>query len=444
MSKKRPRSASQPAGPSHSTGSKQDPGYWQNRLFKSRYTYRGRRFEVRNWSVKIQYQGKRKTFSLRSGHRDLAAAEACGLYRRLVARGWGDLATPARWSSAGTHPGRVRTALAAADKADANYWAQRLIRRPYTMNVQAAGERELSVRLDHGGNSNYFPLGTDDRELATRRALQIYRTVAGRGWEAANQRFSRELTVAFRWLDNPLAWTYTTIHTQVNTALNPPAAPSRQANDRFKVGVAESDGGIRGALEWCLNQMEGMCCLATFTSMEEVFQGVQQKPLQLVLVSHNLSDGSGTACLEEMRAVAPEIGGLLYSVYEDSEELFRTTPGGAGTYVLRRTPPTGFLEPIRGLLKHDALSGREMTPAVWQYFKDHFALPPSGGLEPQLASLTQREHEVLGLLSKGHPDKEIADELGISIHTVHEHVRNIFEKLHVHNRTEAVVKFLQK
>jgi DNA-binding NarL/FixJ family response regulator len=61
-----------------------------------------------------------------------------------------------------------------------------------------------------------------------------------------------------------------------------------------------------------------------------------------------------------------------------------------------------------------------------------------------LAHLTQREHEVLALLSKGQLDKEIAERLDISIYTVHEHVRNIFEKLGVHNRTEAVVKFLQK
>lgn len=85
-----------------------------------------------------------------------------------------------------------------------------------------------------------------------------------------------------------------------------------------------------------------------------------------------------------------------------------------------------------------------MAPAVWQYFKDSLISLPVGGAARQLANLTRREHEVLELLSKGHPDKDIADQLGISIHTVHEHVRNIFEKLGAHNRTEAAVKFLQK
>ena len=145
-----------------------------------------------------------------------------------------------------------------------------------------------------------------------------------------------------------------------------------------------------------------------------------------------------------MKAAAPEIGGLLYSVYEDSEELFKRTPGGAGTYLLRRTGPTQFLEPIRAWPNQGPLPGEQMTSAAWQYFKESVSSMPVGGSARHLASLTQREQEVLGLLSKGHPDKEIADALGISIHTVHEHVRNILEKLGAHNRTEAAVKFLQK
>jgi DNA-binding NarL/FixJ family response regulator len=124
--------------------------------------------------------------------------------------------------------------------------------------------------------------------------------------------------------------------------------------------------------------------------------------------------------------------------------MFRATPGGAGTYLLRRTPPTQFLEPIAEVLARGNLSDEEMAAGVWQYFKNTVASLPIGGPPRQLTHLTQREHEVLALLSKGQLDKEIAERLGISIYTVHEHVRNIFEKLRVHNRTEAVVKFLQK
>jgi DNA-binding NarL/FixJ family response regulator len=312
------------------------------------------------------------------------------------------------------------------------------------MSLQPGAHQELSVRMDYEGASHYFPLGTNIPRVAARRASRIYRSLVSQGWEAANQRFSRELTVAFHWLDVPLAWTYTTIHTLNPAAQAPPGEPLKPAGTRFRAAVVESDGGIRRALEWCVNQMDGLCCVAAFASAEEALRDLRRRPIQLALVGHNLSDRSGAACLEEMKATAPEVAGLLYSVYEDSEELFRRTPGGAGTYLLRRTGPTAFLEPIQAWLKRGPLAGERMTSAAWQYFKDSIDSMPVGGSALQLPSLTQREQEVLGLLSKGHLDKEIADQLGISIYTVHEHVRNIFDKLGTHNRTEAAVKFLQK
>jgi len=327
---------------------------------------------------------------------------------------------------------------------DADYWAQRLIHREYAMRPEPGGNQELSVRIDHGGTRHYFPLGTTSPHLAAKRALRVYRTIAGQGWEAANKRFSRELTVAFRWLEVPLAWTYTTIHTQIKVPRKTPVEACDGPGGAFEVAVAESDAGIRQALEWCVNHTDGVRCVATFASAADALRGIARRRIHLALVSHSLADKSGSVCLADMKVAVPEVCGLLYSVYEDSEELFRATPGGAGTYLLRRTSPTQFLEPLTGALKQERLLGEQMAPAVWQYFKDSVTSMPIGGAARQLAHLTQREHEVLGLLSKGHPDKDIADQLGISIHTVHEHVRNILEKLGAHNRTEAAVKFLQK
>jgi DNA-binding NarL/FixJ family response regulator len=85
-----------------------------------------------------------------------------------------------------------------------------------------------------------------------------------------------------------------------------------------------------------------------------------------------------------------------------------------------------------------------MAPEAWQYFKNTLAALPIGEGPPETCHLTPREHEVLALLSHGYADKVIADRLHISIYTVHVHVRNIFEKLGVHNRTGAVMKYFQK
>jgi DNA-binding NarL/FixJ family response regulator len=444
MSKKRPKVTPSLASRPRPNISKQEPQYWRKRLFKGRYTYKGKQFEARNWSVKVQHLGKRKTFSLQSGRRGAAAAEACELYRALRRQGWKAPIVQGGLKPVPTDLQPGQPALPAAGKSGAAYWEQRLIRREYTMSLQPPARQELSVRINHAGTGHYFPLGTDDHRVAAKLALRIYQTITAQGWEAANSRFSRELTVAFRWLDVPLAWTYTTIHTLNAVSRDSPIEPRAGAPAVCEVTVTESDAGTRHALEWCINHMDGFRCVAAHGSAAEALRESTRRRVHLALVSHSLADRPGTVFLAEMKASVPETCGLLYSVYEDSEELFRTTPGGAGTYILRRTTPTRFLEPIEERLKQGRLLGEEMAPAVWQYFKDSLSSMPVGGTARQLANLTQREHEVLALLSKGQPDKEIADQLGISIYTVHEHVRNIFDKLGAHNRTEAAVKFLQK
>jgi DNA-binding NarL/FixJ family response regulator len=140
----------------------------------------------------------------------------------------------------------------------------------------------------------------------------------------------------------------------------------------------------------------------------------------------------------------PELPALIYSVYEDSDQLFKATPGGATGYLLKRTPPEQMLEPIAGLLSQGPLKPQLIVQQVKQYFQNVTTLLQSGESIHEMGKLTPREKEILGYLSKGYLDKEIAQSLGISVWTVHGHLKNIFEKLQVHSRTEAVVKYLQK
>jgi hypothetical protein len=320
-------------------------------LFKCRYSYKGKQFEVLNWSVKIQHLGRRKTFSLQSAPRSGAAAEACELYRTLMQQGWeGALGQSDRKPlSANLQPAEPASPI--VDKSDADSWRQRLIHREYTMRLEPAGNQELSVRIDHAGTGHYFPLGTGNPSRAATRALRIYQTIVRLGWETANKRFPRELTVALRWLEVPLAWTYTPIHTQDPVAEDGPVENCPGANDAIRVGIVESDAGLRRALEWCINHTDGFRCVATYASAAEALRASPAARLGLALVSHSLADKAGTVCLAELRAAAPEVSGVLYSVYEDSEEMFRSTPGGAGTCLLRRARPTELLEPIAAWLK---------------------------------------------------------------------------------------------
>ena len=389
--------------------------------------------------MKIQHLGTRKTFSLRAIDEKQAAAAACGIYKSIVNRGWDSVLAERNEKGAELGP----SASPKQNGFDAGYWAQRLVHRRYTGMLQPNAEREFSVRIEHAGTSYYFPLGTDNQKVAAKNAARVYRVVAGLGWDTACKRFSRELSVAFRWSDNPLAWTYTTVFTQTDSQRTQPVKTPPYLG-KFRVGIVETDPGLRQALSSCINQQDGCLCVATFANAAEALSEAQRHSIDLLLVNQNLADKSGIACLNELNSIAPKIFGLLFSAFEDSEQLFEAAPGGAPCYVFRRISPMKLLVPMEAGLKTEPRTRENFNKSIRRYFEDVVISSPIHGSANELSNLTPREHEILALLSKGHPDKEIADFLRISTWTVHGHLKKIFEKLGAHNRTDAVVKYLNK
>jgi len=432
--KNRPRASALP--------SKREPAYWRQRLFKNSFTYQGKRVEVRSWSVKIQLFGKRKTFSLSSRHRAQAAEEACQIYQTLIEHGW-----EATNHSHLEHGSQSRVAAGsrispASIRFDGAYWIHRLILRKYPEPLQSPAKSEFSIRIEHARSRQYFPLGTSDENEAALRAMSIYRTVVNKGWDRANESFPRELSLALRWQDNPLAWTYTTIHTRRSSD---PAKPVRDRSGQpppRNVVFIEPDAGIRFALASCANSQEGYRCDTAFTGAGEALREIPRLRVDLVLANHDLLDETGVRCFEELHQVRPGLVVLSYSVFTDSDQLFESTPGGAAVYMLKRTGPNRLFEPIASLTRTP--THEQIASHVRNYFHQLSAMLPSGPPYWKLAKLTPREQEVLALLSKGDLVKEIARTLGISNWTAQDHVKGIFEKLKVHSRTEAVIKYLQR
>jgi len=436
MSKKRPRLA-RPA--SHRAPTRSEPEYWTRRLYRNTFTYNGLTRAVNAWSVKIQLFGRRKTFSLEAGDRTRAASEACHVYQTIKTQGWdavGRGSASIDWQTVAG--GDV--AVPAANSAE--HWKGRLIHRRYPETADPTARREFSVRIAHAQLSRYFPLGAGDEATAVRRAMRIYRTVVSRGWPSAYRRFPRELTLAFRWLDDPLAWTYTTIHTWTDSEPTPRHARLVPAISARRVAVIEPDAGIRFALAACVMGQPGFACSGVYATTAEAQRGMVRRSADMVLVNYALPNQPGADCVRQLRRAQPALAGLLYSVFEDSDELFKSTPGGAAGYMLKRTPQSRIFDPIADIV--GPLTGEWIAARIRDYFQRLVSAMPSGAAGADLARLTPREHEILALLSKGSLAKEIAQALGISIWTVHGHVKSIFEKLRVHTRTEAVVKFLQK
>lgn len=399
---------------------------------------------MKGWSVKIQHQRRRRTFSLAASDREKAAQEAWQIHQTILEHGWEAVAhRRARIGVPGNDTTGAMNARAALG-ADAEYWKRRLIHRKYLEPPNSQTDHKLSVRIEHGRISHYFPLDTSDETEAAGQARRIYQTIVTQGWASANANFPRELTLALRWLDNPLAWTYVTLHTRKSNAPFRPIPGSPHGSPRLKVAVVEPDDGIRFGLAACANQQEGFQCAAAYASAAEAVQRIPRRSPHLVLSNHSLPDKTGAACVEELQRAHPNLAGLCYSVYEDSDQLFKATPGGAVGYLLKRTAASRIFEPIAEALRKGPLTPAQVATCVREYFQKVFAALPTGPSSLEMAKLTPREHEILTLLSTGDLAKEIADTLGISIWTVHGHVKHIFEKLNVHNRTEAVVKFLQK
>jgi DNA-binding NarL/FixJ family response regulator len=402
------------------------PLYWQERLFKNNYTRAGRRMEVEGWSVKIQHQGKRHTFSILTDDKEAAAVEAKAIYETIVAEGW-----EAALKSDQPAPGFRKT--------DPRYWKEQLLERRYRFPASAEMEKSLSARIEHAGSGYYFPLFTQDFDKAAAVACKIYCTIVKQGWEAAGRQFSRELIVAFEWSANPIMWSYTTVHT---LAARNAEAENAGPNATRRVLIVETDAGLRRALQWCVNRRAG-CCAVPCESPEAFADAFATQKPYLVLFNRSLVERMSIELAGRFGPLRESALALAYSVSVDGDQMFVSTPGGAEGYLLKRVAPANILDPMLVNGDFPPISSEDHLAPVKLYFNGLLHLSSSKNTGA-LAKLTPRENEVLVLLAKGCVDKEIAEALGISAWTVHGHIKKIFERLHVRTRTEAVVRYLEK
>jgi DNA-binding NarL/FixJ family response regulator len=327
-------------------------------------------------------------------------------------------------------------------RTDARYWRQRLLLRRYRFPASGESEQDLTAYIDHAGVGFFFPLSTADLEIAAAKSCLIYQTVVKQGWPVACRRFSRELIVTFEWCMNPVLWTYTTIHTLTGKPAKP-ESDTRSANpNRQRVLVAELDAGIRRAVCWSIDQQAGFSSVPC-SSEESFAQALSIQKPRLVLLNHNLAGRLGFKSIGTIGPLQPGVPALTYSVHVDGDRMFVSTPGGASGYLVKRVKPDRLLEPILNLTARSELMTEDFLLRVKYYFQELLQLR-SGHDNSVLARLTRREREVLGHLSKGCVDKEVAQAMGISVWTVHGYIKSIFERLQVRTRTEAVIRYLEK
>ncbi len=218
----------------------------------------------------------------------------------------------------------------------------------------------------------------------------------------------------------------------------------QKVNKAIQVALVEDDPGVRANLAAMLDGSPGFRCQAAYPDGVTALKSIPANRPDVVLMDINLPGMLGTECVRRLKSAAPNLPVLMLTVYDDSEQVFKSLMAGATGYLLKRTPKDKLLEAIREITQGGAPMSRQVARRVVQFFHQLNQVPAAAQRAPEVENLTAREEEVLGYLSRGHAYKEIADLMGISFETVRTHVRTIYEKLHVHSRTEATLKYLGK
>ncbi|MBA4183110.1 MAG: response regulator transcription factor [Acidobacteria bacterium] len=206
----------------------------------------------------------------------------------------------------------------------------------------------------------------------------------------------------------------------------------------IKVAIIEDLREVREGLAMLINGTNGFSCAGRFRTMEQAIENLSREQPDVVLTDIGLPGMDGIAGIRILREKFPALPVLALTVYDDDERIFAALCAGAVGYLLKNTQPARLLESLREVKTGGAPMSPEVARRVISLFQT-FTPPTNADYH-----LTPQEKELLKMLVKGHSYKTAAYQLKISIHTVSFHLRNVYEKLRVHSKSEAVAKALRE
>lgn len=209
-------------------------------------------------------------------------------------------------------------------------------------------------------------------------------------------------------------------------------------NMAIKVAIIEDLREVREGLAMLISGTNGFSCVGSFRSMEEAIAKLSREQPDIVLTDIGLPGMDGIEGIKILRQQFPDLPCLALTVYDDDERIFAALCAGAIGYLLKNTQPARLLESLREVQAGGAPMSPEVARRVITLFQN-FTPPKNAAFH-----LTPQEKELLKMLVEGHSYKTAAYQLGISIHTVSFHLRNVYAKLQVHSKSEAVAKALRE
>jgi DNA-binding NarL/FixJ family response regulator len=204
----------------------------------------------------------------------------------------------------------------------------------------------------------------------------------------------------------------------------------------IRVAIVEDNDSIRESLALILDGSPGLRCHGAWRTAEAALENLPRKPADVVLMDINLPGQSGIECVRQLKAMLPKLQIIMLTIEDDSQKVFESLKAGASGYLIKNLPPMQILAAVEEVHRGGSPMSSQIARMLVQQFQQ------AGRGHDQIAHLTPREEEVLGLAVKGYRSKEIADALSLSTQTVQTHFRNLYEKLHVRSRAQAVARYL--
>ena len=206
----------------------------------------------------------------------------------------------------------------------------------------------------------------------------------------------------------------------------------------ISITIVENEAALCHALKLIINAVEGFDCAHTYTNGEDALRFLPQKPPDIILMDIDLGERrmTGIECIARLREQCPKTQFMVLTIYEDHQKVFDALSAGALGYVLKSSSSEKIIAAIKDLSE----GGSPMSPSIARKIALSFSQPLIY-TSPEVDTLTPREREVIELIAKGRMEKEVAAALFISLKTVKTHISNIYAKLQVRTRVEALNKY---
>ncbi|WP_396188096.1 LuxR C-terminal-related transcriptional regulator [Flavobacterium sp.] len=205
-----------------------------------------------------------------------------------------------------------------------------------------------------------------------------------------------------------------------------------------KIIVLEDDTAFRKLITSEINKVEAFECIGTFSKIQELMQAVPDLFPDLFWLDISLPDGLSINSIPQLKEMFPNALCLICSMHDDDDKVFTALKSGADGYLLKNSSFEVMMTSINELFQ----GGSPMSPFIARKVINH--MKTENRHDPLKEQLTKREYEILANLAQGFQYKEVAHQLSVSLETIKKHVQNIYKKLHVQNRTEAIIKFHKK